>query len=198
MAIPRRDFQRRIGERRYRKLFVLATEGNKTEPEYFDLLQNNHSVIKVHCLKTKEGLAPLALLKKMEHYLKKESLKSSDEAWLVADRDQWDENQLDQLYAWSTTQKNFGFALSNPKFEYWLLLHFEEASGIATSRECSERLKRYLPEYDKGIDARKITVEMIAAAIRRAEQRNNNQHDTWPKETGTTVYRLVRNILHTS
>jgi RloB-like protein len=158
MATPRRDFQRRIGERRYRKLFVLATEGNKTEPEYFDLLQNNHSVIKVHCLKTKEGLAPLALLKKMEHYLKKESLKSSDEAWLVADRDQWDENQLNQLYAWSTTQKNFGFALSNPKFEYWLLLHFEEASGISTSRECSERLKRYLPEYDKGIDSREIGV----------------------------------------
>lgn len=198
MAIPRRDFQRRIGERRYRKLFVLATEGNKTEPEYFDLLQNNHSVIKVHCLKTKEGLAPLALLKKMEHYLKKESLKSSDEAWLVADRDQWDENQLDQLYAWSTTQKNFGFALSNPKFEYWLFLHFEDASGISTSRECSEHLKRHLPEYDKGIDSRKITVEMITDAIRRAEQRDNNPHGTWPKDTGTTVSRLVRNILHTS
>ncbi len=69
--------------------------------------------------------------------IKKESLKSSDEAWLIADRDQWDENQLNQLYAWSTIQKNFGFALSNPKFEYWLLLHFEDASGIATSRECS-------------------------------------------------------------
>ncbi|TLU81789.1 MAG: RloB domain-containing protein [Chlorobium sp.] len=198
MATPRRDFQRRIGVRRYRKLFVLATEGNKTEPEYFDLLQNNHSVIKVHCLKTKEGLAPLALLKKMEQYLKKESLKSSDEAWLVADRDQWDESQLDQLYAWSTTQKNIGFALSNPKFEYWLLLHFEEASGISSSRECSERLKRYLPEYDKEIDSRKITVEMITAAIRRAEQRDNNQCDNWPKETGTTVYRLVKNIFHTS
>ncbi len=140
----------------------------------------------------------MVLLKKMENYLKKESLKSSDEAWLVADRDQWDENQLDQLYAWSTTQKNFGFALSNPKFEYWLLLHFEDASGISTSRECSERLKRHLPEYDKGIDSRKITVEMITAAIRRAEQRDNNPHGTWPKDTGTTVYRLVRNILHTT
>ncbi len=31
MATTRRDFQRRIGERRYRKLFVLATEGNKAE-----------------------------------------------------------------------------------------------------------------------------------------------------------------------
>ncbi|TLU58049.1 MAG: RloB domain-containing protein, partial [Chlorobium sp.] len=82
--------------------------------------------------------------------------------------------------------------------EYWLLLHFEEASGIATSRECSERLKRYLPEYDKGIESRKITAEMITAAIRRAEHRDINQHDTWPKETGTTVYRLVKNILHTS
>jgi hypothetical protein len=80
MPPKRRKFQRPLGERRYRKLFVIAVEGVKTEPQYF--------------------------------------------------------------------------ALSNPKFEYWLLLHFNDGTGIASSRDCSDRLKRHLPGYDKGIDAR--------------------------------------------
>ena len=35
MLAKRGSFQRPFGERRYRKLFVIATEGVKTEPQYF-------------------------------------------------------------------------------------------------------------------------------------------------------------------
>ena len=45
---------------------------------------------------------------------------------------------------------------------------FEDGTGIASSRDCSDRLKRHLPGYDKGIDARKITRDRIDEAIRRA------------------------------
>lgn len=87
-------------------------------------------------------------------------------------------------------------ALSNPKFEYWLLLHFEDGDGIASPRDCSERLKRRLPGYEKGIDARKITRDRIDVAIRRARQRDNPPCADWPHVLGgTTVYRLVENIL---
>lgn len=30
-----RTFQRPLGERRYKKLFVVSVEGSKTEPQYF-------------------------------------------------------------------------------------------------------------------------------------------------------------------
>ena len=87
--------------------------------------------------------------------------------------------------------------LSNPKFEYWLLLHFEEGTGITSSRDCSDRLKRHLPAYDKGIDARTITPERIDEAIRRARRQDNPPCRDWPRALGgTTVYRLVENILH--
>lgn len=195
-AEKRRFSLRQFGERRYRKLFVIATEGQKTEPEYFEALRNEQSVI--HFLKANTGSAPLQILKKMQQYLKKEGLKSSDEAWLVVDRDHWSEAQLDQLHTWSKKEENFGLALSNPKFEYWLLLHFEDASGVATSKTSSERLRRYLPEYDKGIDPRKITMEMIMNAIQRAEHRDRNRNDDWPRKTGTTVYLLVRTLLATA
>ena len=70
----------------------------------------------------------------MTDHLESEGLKPSDEAWLVVDKDQWTDEQLTQLHQWSLQQENYGFALSNPKFEYWLLLHFEDGTGIILSR----------------------------------------------------------------
>ena len=123
----------------------------------------------------------------MRKHLRKEALKASDEAWLVVDKDQWTDDQLAQLRAWVEERDNYGFALSDPKFEYWLLLHFEDGAGITSSSNCNDRLKRHLPNYAKSLDARKFTHDMIKDAIRRARQR------TAPP--CTTVYKLVENIL---
>jgi hypothetical protein len=51
MKRGRRRFQRPPGERPYRRLFVIAAEGAKTEPQYFALFNDQQSVIKVTCLK---------------------------------------------------------------------------------------------------------------------------------------------------
>ncbi|MBF0245692.1 MAG: RloB domain-containing protein [Planctomycetes bacterium] len=196
MPPKRRKFQRPLGERRYRKLFVLAVEGVKTEPHYFAIFNDQHSVIRVNCLKGNHDSSPLQVLKRMEDHLKQEALRASDEAWLVVDKDQWTDEQLAQLHAWSLGHDNYGFALSNPKFEYWLLLHFEDGTAIGSSRECSDRLKRHAPDYDKGIDVRKITRDRIDDAICRARVRNNPPCVDWPRALGgTTVYKLVENIL---
>lgn len=74
----------------------------------------------------------------MSDHLESEGLKSSDEAWLVVDKDQWTEEQLRQLHQWSLQQANYGFALSNPKFEYWLLLHFERTVRASPPRATAQ------------------------------------------------------------
>ncbi|MBN1545400.1 MAG: RloB domain-containing protein [Syntrophaceae bacterium] len=192
----RRKFRRILGERPYRKLFVIAVEGKKTEPEYFAIFNDQESVIRVNCIKGRHDSSPPQVLKRMENHLRQEELKPTDEAWLVVDKDQWTDEQLAQLHAWTQEHDNYGFALSNPKFEYWLLLHFEDGNAIASSRDCTDRLKRYLPWYDKGIDRRKITRSEINDAIRRAYQRDNPPCVDWPRTLGsTTVYKLVKNIL---
>jgi len=84
--------------------------------------------------------------------------------------------------------------MSNPKFEYWLLLHFEDGSGVRSSGDCSERLKKYLPNYNKGIDIKRITPERILEAIYRAEKRDSPPCMDWPRGVGTTVYRLVKSL----
>ncbi len=89
MPPKRRKFSRPLGERRYRKIFILAVEGIKTEPQYFAVFNDQNSVIRVNCLKGKHDSSPPQVLARMENHLKKEGLKKSDEAWLVVDKDQW-------------------------------------------------------------------------------------------------------------
>ena len=194
MASKRRLFHRPLGERRYKRLFVIAVEGTKTEPQYFALLSEQHSIVKIHCLKGSRS-SPIGVLKRMQNYLKQESLQKSDEAWLVVDKDDWTENQLHQLLKWSKISDNYGMALSNPNFEYWMLLHFEDGHRIANGRECLIRLKKHLPDYEKGVDHHKVRREMILKAIKRAKERDKPPCTDWPRKCGTTVYRLVENIL---
>ena len=198
MPSKRRRFRRPLGERRYRKLFLIATEGVKTEPQYFAIFNDHDSVVHVKCLRSKHH-SPTEVLKRMEDHLRQENLLASDEAWLVVDKDQWKDEQLMQLHKWSQGADNYGLALSNPRFEYWLLLHFEDGTQIGSSRKCSARLKKHLPSYDKNIDIRKITPEMIQDAIRRARVRDNPPCADWPRKFGsTTVYKLVENILNSA
>lgn len=195
MAVKRRSLKRSLGERRYKKLIIIAAEGSKTEPHYFSIFNDLTSAVRVICLKGKNRSSPLQVLKRMKTYIEEASLQFSDEAWLVIDKDNWCEEQLTMLYEWSKTNKRYGLALSNPKFEYWLLLHFEEGYGVSNGKDCSTRLKKYLPDYDKSLDPKKVTREMIDGAVNRALKIDSPCCERWPLKSGSTVYRLVQKIL---
>ena len=193
--MARRRFSRPLGERRYKKLFVLATEGAETEPCYFKMFEAGDKVIHVQLLKGRHKSAPPQVLRRMDAYLRKEGLRSEDEAWLVVDTDQWTEEQLQLLHQWSQAKENYGLAVSNPQFEFWLLLHFEEGNGVVTSRECIDRLKRQLPGYQKGAVDVKQFADRVTEAVERASRRDTPPCADWPRTTGTTIYRLVQNLM---
>ncbi len=199
MSTSRRKFQRPLGCRRYKKLFVISAEGVKTEPQYFAIFNGEEFMIHVDCLKRRRGSSPPRVLKAMESRIRERGLNATDEAWLVVDKDRWTDEQLQELLAWAQRRPNYGFCLSNPSFEYWLLLHFEEGNGIGSLKDCTDRLKRYLPDYDKGVDSKQFPSENIHQAVRRAKTRDNPPCMDWPRAVGgTTVYRLVEHILQVS
>ena len=198
MRKKRRKIKRSIGTRRYRKLLVIAVEGCKTEPQYFMLFNEIQSTFHVKPLCGRSESSPIQVLERMKSHLVREGLQKSDEAWLVVDRDHWPEQHLKKLHTWSESTDNYGFALTNPKFEYWLLLHFEDGIKISSSRKCSERLRKHIPHYDKGIDSTQFNLDRIKSAICRAKLRDNPPCTDWPRTAGnTTVYRLVEKIIKT-
>ena len=190
----RRKFERQIPTRSYRRMFVLATEGAETEPQYFDLFNSRLITITIKCLRSSTDSAPVHVLKRMERHLQSNRLRPGDAAWLVVDKDRWTDEQLTQLYAWANTDDQHGFAVSNPGFELWLLLHFENGSGVANIRHCRERLRRYLPNYDKThVETAKL-LPGISAAIDRARMKDTPPCPDWPRTVGTTVYLLVEKL----
>lgn len=195
----RRYFQRPLGLKRYKKLFVISVEGAETESQYFGHLKifEGASNNCIKCLQHRYKSSPSHVLKRMQKYIKEFSLKETDEVWLVVDKDQWTSEQLIPLYNWSLSADNYGFAISNPKFEYWLLLHFENGIDVNSSQECSDRLAQYFPEYEKHINTRKISLDRINQAIKHAKARNDPSQPGWScAMSATTVYKLVEKILN--
>jgi len=137
-------------------MLILSTEGTVTEPQYFRCFNNDKTVLYVKVIKSK-GSGPDKVLRKMQRFLQEQDLHKGDGAWLVVDKDNWTADQLTSLLQWSQEDLRYGLAVSNPMFEYWLLLHFE-------------------------------------AAIRRGEKKDTGACTDLPHNTGTTVYRLVKNI----
>lgn len=191
-------FKRPVPSLNYHKIFYIATEG-KTEQQYFEKLKKQYKSVLIKIApQTNSKNAPQYVLKRMKNFFNGTNLKKSEEAWLVVDKDQWTDEQLMLLHKWSRTRKNRYLALSNPKFEFWLLLHFEDGKEIRNSNDCSRRLKQYLPDYDKDIKENKISLEGVKNAIDRAKKYDNPPCHDWPRKTGSTVYRLVENILKNS
>ena len=152
----------------------------------------------VRCIRHRDKSSPVHLLKAIEKELEKIPLQETDEAWCVCDKDKWTDEQLNSLLEWSKQKPNYGLAVSNPNFEFWLLLHFEDGSRLSNPATCTNRLKKYLPGYDKNIDSKNFPRENVENAVERAKKRDNPPCKSLPGEKQTTFYRLVERILAVS
>jgi hypothetical protein len=180
--------------------FIISSEGSVTERVYFDMFrkefQNKRISVHIKQLDPKSS-SPGYVLGEMKNYLKKNSFDNNDEAWLVMDKDRWTDEQLGELHRWSLKADNYHLAVSNPKFEYWLLLHFEDAGGI-TASSCGDKLEKYLPGYRKCPDTGKFSIDNIKEAVGRARQKDRDDAgnpENWPSGNGSTVYRLVEKLI---
>ena len=188
MVKGRRSFGRRAPDRHYRTRFVVATEGQETEPQYFSMFNSKNSTIHVILLKSTRKTSPGQVLDR----LKKADIDKNDPAWIVIDRDTWGEDELNQVFN-VCSARGYKMALSNPMFEYWLLLHFEDGNGVHAGN-VKARLKTYLPDFTKShVEIHKIEPG-INDAISRAERKDYPPCERWPQTTGTTVYRLVKEL----
>ena len=207
--------ERPLGTRRGARKYVISTEGSKTERDYLKMLQckfgrpepGSVSFFFVFAKPNNEPKSdPANTLRFMEEKLKEEGeeLEQDDEAWIIVDRDEWKEKQIEPLYAWAEKKencKNCYVAFSNPCFEVWLLLHFEECKNYRSSKECKSRLKRRFPKCDKKNMKSiydKIELEDVYKAIERASLRCKvlSAPPRWPGEAGvTTVHELMEKFL---
>lgn len=144
-----------------------------------------------------------------------------DEFWILTDVDQNWSNQVidpqnDKTYRdeWEDAiaaceEKGYHYAVSNPFFEIWLLLHHDEPSEVDKSFAVSDRhpyektnhfrtrlLKLGAPLKDKKhIDSSSYSDEKIKKAVHRAEELHVDKTDLCPQYFATTVYLLLKQII---
>jgi hypothetical protein len=191
-----RKFFRKTEFRERVPLILIATEGYKTERQYFDILKSENKELNIQILPSRKKTSPNGVLNHLKEQIKKRDVGKRDNAWLVIDVDEWSKDELNTAYEWSLLKDNYGLAVSNPKFEYWLLLHFDKGENLKSKEECIIRLLRHVPSFEKGdIDKDKFTTQRIKDAIENAKKKDNPPCEKWPECFGTTVYRLVEILI---
>ena len=130
MGRTRKLFERPVDKFRDCRLIIIASEGSKTEKNYFDALAVFYKNTKVH-VKFIEAIDtssdPEHVFERLDGFYQEYDLGKDDNLYLVIDRDRWQEGTLSEIAA-TCNQKDFIMTLSNPNFELWLLLHEKDIS----------------------------------------------------------------------
>lgn len=206
-----RNFKRTEGIRSGR-LFVIATEGKDTERIYFETLRKEiqMSQIKLEILPSENNeSAPNKVFDRLTDYHDKYDIEDDDQLWLVIDKDKWTDKMLSGIAQLCNEKKRFFMGLSNPCFELWLLLHFEDISKytivekekILTNKKIrgttflKRKMRSVLGSYSESSYDAKAILANVNAAIERASLLDTKPRQRWPQNIGTRVYKLVSNIL---
>ncbi|KAA2258625.1 RloB domain-containing protein [Solihabitans fulvus] len=113
-----------------------------------------------------------------------------DEVWCVVDVDEFDIERAAGL----ARRHGVQLAVSNPCFEYWLLLHFKDhVSFLDGYKGVRAVLGKYVSGYDKKLDFT-LFEPKVEDAVRRAKDagRIGQEHAVNPS---TGVWRLVERVV---
>ena len=221
------------------KIIFLSFEGSVTEEEYFERISELFCEIKtkiqfisvaedaVHTIpkfRTEEQnemltkVRPKQLVDRIEHFkIEKNAIYQfekypEDEFWIVMDVDRnWEEPWVSEWNEAITLceEKQYGYAISNPFFEIWLLLHHdiptdEDAFFAVTDTHSYEKTEHFrerlrvlgAPLKDKKhIRAKDYNTVNVMNAIERAKELHQDKTDLCPRYFATTVYLLLDKIL---
>jgi hypothetical protein len=179
------------GFRQAEKMFVLAFEGNITEPYYFRSLRssdifNDSGLIEIFPISRPKNAGngdPLSVKKLLKQAKKNYKFLKSDEFWLIIDRDHWEEmhhHNFDLLYDDCEKEGNFFIALSNPCFEIWVLLHFkqicnfsdEEAKLIFENKFSDQKLNLICKNCSRAVYSNEKKINTLQSSIKNIGKAN--------------------------
>ncbi len=184
----RKRLERKQNQRESYDRILIVTEGSKTEPNYFAEIRNFHRLhgTNVKVAPSALGTQPIQVVQYAKQLFdkgdptKQIQPRAFDHVYAVFDRD--DHPTYHEALAFAALLNGklrndekqpvaFQAIASVPSFELWLLLHFEDIFAPIHRDEVLRRLKRLIPEYEKGRNGTfEQTRPFLSAAIERAER----------------------------
>jgi hypothetical protein len=162
-----RDLRRKSAKRQPIERLLIVCEGSKTEPNYLNEIRQDLRLptANVLVLPSEIGTDPLKVVIYAERLFlhgdahKGISARQFDRVYAVFDRDDHHTYMAALAKASELNERMqnderhkvpFQAIVSVPCFELWLLLHFEDIKVYLHRNEVAQRLKKYLPHYQKG------------------------------------------------
>jgi hypothetical protein len=193
---PARARRRPYSPRQRKKRFLLYCEGEVTERDYFQgfsrFLRSPLIEVKVAPEWRKDPKRLVELAKEArsaadrEARLARDDSLRYDEVWCVFDCDEHARLKpaIDQA-----TALELGLAVSNPCFDLWLLLHFQDQHAAITTKKAGDAVRGHVPRYVKhmdfarlggrGSDAVKRAQQLDAICQRKDERYGNPTTGVW-------------------
>jgi hypothetical protein len=139
-----------------KKRLLILCEGAVTEVTYFDGLRRDNDIPRKLVRIEGLGLDPKSLVD-VAVRMKEDNLANFphdrqsqyDQVWCVFDRDshKWIPEAKQKAIA-----NGIRYAFSNPNFELFLLLHFEECNKDLHRTKVTRMLRKWIPSYDKSFE----------------------------------------------
>lgn len=196
--------KRRVATRQPRKTLVVFCEGERTEPEYLEALKRQPSVrdlaavdLRIETGHGESAPRKLVALAVAERKRAIDEEAEVDEFWCVFDVE-WPRNHPGLAEAAKRADaEGVKLAVSNPCFELWLILHFQDHASWLDNNQ-ARRLRRQLDgSSDKGLAAAKY-MPLTAEAVRRAAQLDKRHHregTAFPHDNPSSgMHRLLASI----
>ena len=207
MRRDRKSFVRKSGVRDAR-LIIIAAEGELTEKQYFEgvAYSKEYRSSKVHVEVLDRGNTnsdPKQCLTMLNGFKKEYNLNKSDEMWLVCDVDRWGSKKLSEVNQ-LCKQKSYLFAVSNPCFESWLMLHYANMDDYSDEKieKLTSGCKVVINELNNikkgGYNKTKLNINEFLRHINNAVVQARNIDDPksdWPNSFGSKIYMLMESII---
>lgn len=182
---------------------VIYSEGEKTERDYFHAMKRSFHSMVVDIEIIEGAGVPLTIARTAARAAqlarsqdRSQSYAKRDEFWAVFDRD---EHPNIQEAISCCRNANVGVAFSEPCFELWLILHFQDYDRSDDRYNVQKHLETLCSDYNrakhKTTDCNKL-MELVVKAESRAEiQHHRRMKEGDPlRRPYTTVYELTRRI----
>ncbi len=176
------------------RFFIIICEGAIREKEYFEFFQKFSQRIKIMVLPPENNAsAPNHSLKRAQEYEKAIGLRDNDSLWIVSDVDRWEQRALGKVAKECDRRNNWQLAISNPCFEVWLFMHFQDIRE--TQGDSPKEFKQALDRLLLGGYKVEVFAPLIEEAIRRAKASDTNPDHFIPNLPGTKLYQLAEQML---
>ena len=192
----KRSFKRQEATRPQRKTFYLFCEGKNTEPHYFEALKQKYKQYVDLRIKGAIGV-PMTITKEIIKEKEKKKIDNiEDQYWAVFD---CDEHPCYERAKKECHDRNIPFAYSDPCFELWHILHFQEYDKSCKRHDVQKLAETLIEGYERKTG--KTTdfyplLDKLEEAEERAEKQRQNR-ETEGRTNGspsTSIYELTRAI----